>query len=110
GPMSFCVDGRGAVVVLDEVNRRLARFDAHGKPLPPIALANDAAQDLTRDGDRIAVLDRLRAERVTLYDAAGATRAMLPLAGAGIADGAAATGVFADRDGELWVEREHAAW
>jgi hypothetical protein len=107
--MSFVVDGRG-VVVLDGVNRRLARFDAHGKPLPPIALDNDAAQDLARAGDRLAVLDRLHDKRVTLFDADGSTRATLPLAAAGITEGAAATGVFADRDGDLYVEREHSAW
>ena len=109
GPMSFFVDGHGAVI-LDGVNRRLARFDARGKPLPPIALDNDAAQDLARAGDRIAVLDRLHDKRVTLYDTDGSVRATLPLAAAGLADGAAATGVFADRDGDLYVEREHAAW
>lgn len=109
GPMSFFVDGHG-VVVLDNVNRRIARFDAHGRPLPPIALDSDAAQDLARARDRIAVLDRLHDKRVTLYDADGTARALLPLGAAGISDGAAATGVFADRDGALWVEREHGAW
>ncbi len=109
GPQSFVVGGRGLVVV-DGVNRRLARFDAHGKPLPPIALDTDAAQDLARAGDRIAVLDRLHDKSVTLYDADGTVRATLPLAAAGLPDGAAATGIFADRDGDLYVEREHSAW
>ena len=109
GPMSFFVDGRGAVV-LDNVNRRVARFDAHGQPLPPIALDTDAAQDLARGKDRIAVLDRLHDKRVTVYDESGAARATLPLAAAGLANGAAATGIFADGDGALYVEREHGAW
>ncbi|HXU72821.1 MAG TPA: hypothetical protein VN947_26055 [Polyangia bacterium] len=109
GPMSFFVDAHG-VVVLDNVNRRLARFDANGRPLPPIALDSDAAQDLARSRDRVAVLDRLHDKRVTLYDADGSVRASLPLTIAGISDGAAATGVFADRDGALYVEREHGAW
>jgi hypothetical protein len=107
--MSFFVDAHG-VVVLDNVNRRIARFDAKGAPLPPIALDSDAAQDLTRARDRVAVLDRLHDKRVTLYNPDGTPRATLPLAGAGLADPAAATGVFADHDGALYVEREHGAW
>jgi hypothetical protein len=109
GPMSFFVDARG-VAVLDNVNRRVARFDAQGRPLPPIALDTDAAQDLARARDRLAVLDRLHDKRVTLYDDSGAGRAAFPLAAAGIADGAAATGIFSDGDGALFVEREHKAW
>jgi hypothetical protein len=106
GPMSFFVDGHG-VVILDNVNRRIARFDAHGRPLPPIALDTDAAQDLARARDRLATLDRLHDKRVTLYDADGTTRATLPLAAAGITEPAAVTGLFGDRDGALWVEVEH---
>ncbi len=109
GPMSFFVDGRG-VVVLDNVNRRIARFDTHGHPLPPIALDTDAAQDLARARDRIGVLDRLHDKRVTLYDSDGTTRATLPLAGPGIGEPAAVTGLFGDRDGALYIEREHGAW
>ena len=56
------------------------------------------------------MLDRLHDKRVTVYDDSGAARAQLPLAGAGIADGAAATGIFGDRDGALYVEKEHGAW
>ncbi|MGZ3428698.1 MAG: hypothetical protein ACXVCV_18725, partial [Polyangia bacterium] len=59
---------------------------------------------------RIAVLDRLHDKRVTLYDSAGGTRATLPLAAAGIAEPAAVTGLFPDRDGALYLEREHQSW
>ncbi len=110
GPMSFVIDGRG-VAIVDNVNRRVARFDAAGRPLPPIALDTDAAQDLARAGhDRLAVLDRLHDKRVTVYDADGTPRARLPLVGPGLADAAAVTGLFGDRDGNLWLEREHGAW
>jgi hypothetical protein len=109
GPMSFFVDGHG-VVILDNVNRRLARFDTHGRALPPIALDTDAAQDLARARDRIAVLDRLHDKRVTVYDADGATRATLPLATAGAGEPAAVTGLLSDRDGALYLEREHGSW
>jgi hypothetical protein len=109
GPMSFIVDGRG-VVVLDNVNRRLARFDPHGRALPPIALDTDAAQDLARMRDRFAVLDRLHDKRVSIYDADGQPLSMISLGAAGFADAASATGIFGDRDGALWAEREHGAW
>lgn len=110
GPMSLIVDGRG-LVVLDNVNQRLVRFDPHGKPLGTVAIGSEAAQDLTRGArDRLAVLDRLRDKRVTLYDGDGQARARLPLVGAGVSEPAAVTGLFGDRDGELWIEREHAAW
>lgn len=109
GPMSFFVDAHG-VVVLDEVNRRLARFDAHGRALAPLALDGDTAQDVARTRDGVAVLDRLHDRRVTVYDADGTPRARLPLVGPGVADAAAVTGLFAADDGALYLEREHGAW
>ncbi|HWE27345.1 MAG TPA: hypothetical protein VHB97_05045, partial [Polyangia bacterium] len=109
GPMSFVVDARGAAV-LDNVNRRVARFDAHGRALAPIALDTDAAQDLARMHDRLAVLDRLHDKRITIYDADGKPNAVVSLAAAGFSDAAAVTGIFGDRDGALWGEREHGAW
>ena len=109
GPMSFFVDGRG-VVVLDNVNRRVARCDAHGGALPPIALDTDAAQDLARTRQGVAVLDRLHDKRVTLYDSDGQPSGTISLTAAGFPDGAGVTGIFGDRDGALWGEREHGAW
>ena len=109
GPMSFFADGHG-VVVLDNVNRRVARFDAHGATLPPIALDTDAAQDLARTRTGVAVLDRLHDKRITLYDRDGSPSGSISLAAAGFPDGAAVTGLFTDGDGALWAEREHGAW
>jgi len=110
GPMSFFVDARG-VLILDNVNKRLARFDAVGRPLPPIALDTEAAQDVARGAhDRVAVLDRLRDKRVTLYDADGRALHQVPLAGTGITEPAAVSGIFTDEKGDLWAERAHAAW
>lgn len=109
GPMSFFVDARG-LVVLDNVNRRLARFDAHGGVLPPIALDTDAAQDLARTRHGVAILDRLHDKRVTLYDSDGQPSGTISLTAAGFPDGPAVTGIFGDRDGALWGEREHGAW
>jgi hypothetical protein len=110
GPMSFIVGKTGAIV-LDNVNARLARFDRQGKPLPPIALPNAAAQDLApgpRDG--VAVLDRLRDKSLTLYDRDGSPGPSVPLVGAGVSEAGGVTGVFAARDGDLYIEREHTAW
>lgn len=105
GPMSFLVDARD-VLVLDNVNRRLVRF-RDGRPLAPITLDNEAAQDVARAGrDRVAVLDRLRDKRVTIYDADGRVAARAAIAG----EAPAVTGLFGDRDGELWLEREHKQW
>jgi hypothetical protein len=110
GPMSFFVDRHG-VTVLDNVNRRVARFDPHGRPLPALPLPDGAtAQDLARVGDRIAVLDRLRAGRATLYDDAGRAVTSVPLVGPGIDEPAGVTGLFADRGGRLFAEREHRTW
>jgi hypothetical protein len=109
GPMSLVVDP-GGVTILDNVNRRVARFDTHGRALPPIALDTDAAQDLARARARLAVLDRLHDKRVTLYDSDGSARATLPLGAAGITEAAAVTGLFSDRDGALYLEREHGKW
>ncbi|MDB4965839.1 MAG: uncharacterized protein JWN44_1528 [Myxococcales bacterium] len=110
GPMSFFVDGHG-VLVLDNVNKRLARFDAAGRPRTPIALDTEAAQDVARGvHDRIAVLDRLRDKRVSIYDADGRALNQVPLAGTGLAEPAAVSGLFSDDKGNLWAERAHGAW
>jgi hypothetical protein len=110
GPMSFFVDGHG-VVILDNVNRRVARFDIHGRPLPPLPLDSEAAQDVARlPHDRVAVLDRLRDRRVTFYGADGNATGRVPLVGTGIAEAPQVTGLFPAADGALYAEREHGAW
>lgn len=109
GPMSLLVDKSG-VVILDNVNRRVARFDAHGAPLHAIPLDTEAAQDLARAGERIAVLDRLHDKRVSIYDADSMPSAAVSLAAVGFSDGAAVTGIFGDKEGAIWGEREHGSW
>lgn len=110
GPMSFFVDGSG-IAVLDNVNRRIARFDRRGQPRPPLPLANAAAQDLVRGADgRTAVLDRLRAAQVTIFDGDGQMTSQVPLRGPGVPDPASITGLFSDVAGNFYVEREHGAW
>jgi hypothetical protein len=109
GPMSFLVDKSG-VLVLDNVNARLARFDAHGKPLAPIALPNEAAQDVAH-GPRgsVAVLDRLRDKGVTLYGSDGKKLLTVPLGGASVPDPGGVTGLFTDGAGDVYAEYAHAA-
>jgi len=109
GPMSLFVD-RNGVTILDNVNRRVARFDPHGAPLHAIPLDNEAAQDLARAKDRVAVLDRLHDKRVSIYDTDSMPSAAVSLAAAGFPDAAAVTGIFGDKDGAVWGEREHSAW
>lgn len=110
GPMSFLA-GAGGLVILDNVNQRLVRLDGAGRPLPPIALPNGAAQDVARGaGDHVAVLDRLRAGKVTLFDGDGRGLGSVALAGPGIAEPAAVSGIFGDRDGHIIAENAHASW
>jgi len=107
GPMSLFVDHHRGIVILDNVNRRVARFDPHGAPLRPLPLETDAAQDLARMGERVAVLDRLHDKRISIFEADGQPTATISLAAAGFPDAAVVTGIFGDREGALWGEREH---
>lgn len=104
GPMSLAVAGAD-LVVLDQVNRRLARFDANGKLLST-ADAPATTQDLAiaKDGS-VALLDRLSGKAVTLVDPRGRTVGQLalpPRAG----DPGMLTGVFVDGS-TIYVEKEH---
>jgi hypothetical protein len=110
GPMSFLPTANG-FVILDNVNQRLARFDAHGKPLPAIALPSAAAQDVARGPrDSLAVLDRLREKSLTLFAADGKQLLAVPLVGGGIEEPGGVTGVFSDGKGDDYIENAHASW
>ncbi len=56
GPMSLAVEEGGALQVLDQVNRRIARFDARGRLLQLIPLEGETAEELAPVGDRTWVL------------------------------------------------------
>jgi hypothetical protein len=105
--MALAVGARGETLVLDQVNGRIARWDASGAPLPPWTLPLRAPRDLSV-GPRgeIAALDPA-GDRVVLLDADGAVKTSLPIRGPQIADAALATSVSVDRDG-VWVEVSHA--
>jgi hypothetical protein len=110
GPMSLTVDGRGNLLILDQINRRVQRFAPDGRRLGALPIASDTVQDLAL-GKRgtLALLDRLTEGKVRLYADDGRLLGEAPLRGPGLSEGGAATGLFTDRDGNLYVEREHRA-
>lgn len=107
-PMSVNVDGQGRMYVLDQVNGRILRVGADGKPLGVIPLKQqEAAQDLavSKDGN-VAVLDRFNSKSVVMYDQNGNALGELPLEGEGIDETGLTTGVFVDGN-DVYVEKEH---
>jgi hypothetical protein len=109
GPMSLASDGKGGALLLDQVNGRVVKLDADGKPKGTIKVPLLGAQDVAVAGDgTVAVLDRLADKQVQLFDADGRPRGSLPLEGKGIPEGGAVTGVFVDGD-KVYAEKEHGA-
>jgi hypothetical protein len=107
GPMSLAHDGKGRVYVLDQVNGRVVRYGADGKPEGSSEVKLLAAQDVAVGGDgSMAVLDRLSSKAIALYDESGALRGELPIEGEGVEETGLLTGVFVDGN-EVYVEREH---
>lgn len=107
GPMSFAVASSDEVLVLDQVNRRVARFDARGRWLGAVPLGLDTFQDLVlAPGGQLLLLDRLAAQIVRVLDAGGATLAETRLLGPGIEEGGGTTALFVRDDG-VWVEYDH---
>ncbi len=106
-PMSLSTDGKGNVVILDQLNGRLTRFDRHGAHLGTAPLPLQAPQDLAlaRDGTTV-VMDRLVDKSIAVMAPDGKLLGELPLVGKGLEEGGGATGVFVDGT-DVWVEREH---
>ncbi|HVY49748.1 MAG TPA: hypothetical protein VHB21_27830 [Minicystis sp.] len=105
--MSLAVDAKGRAYVLDEVNGRIVRRDPQGKLDKAIPIDLLTPEDLAVGGDgTMAVLDRHGAATVAVYDASGALRGSLPLAGDGIDDPGEVTGVFVDGQ-DVYAERGH---
>jgi hypothetical protein len=94
--------------VLDQVNRRVVRYDANGR----VTNESDApatAQDVAigRDGSA-ALLDRLGTKSITLVDPSGRKIGELPLSRSNAGDPGLVTGVFVDGK-DVYVEKEHGA-
>ncbi len=98
--MALSVGPRGEILVLDQVNSRIARFDSSGAPLPGWPLDLRTAREIAA-GPRgeIAVLDPGR-DRVVLLEPDGKVRKYL-----GTPE--LATGVTVDPGG-IWAEIGHA--
>ncbi len=95
------------LLVLDQVNGRLARFDANGK-LVSTATAPATVQDVATASDgSAAMLDRLVGKAVTIVDANGRKVGELPLSPK-VAEPGLVTGVVVDGK-SVYVEKEHGA-
>jgi len=105
GPMSFARTG-DELLVLDQVNGRVARYDAKGK-LRATFETTETTQDLTvaKDGT-VALLDRLVDKTVRLVDKNGRPIGALPLPSDRVEDPGLVTGVFVDGK-DVYVEKEH---
>lgn len=107
-PLALVAGPRGEVWVLDQVNGRVARWDAQGQPLDPWPLPLETPRELASGpGGRLALLDPHRGGSVALLGPDGRPAGEVPIAGPGLPDPALATGLHSDDDG-VWVEREHA--
>lgn len=106
-PMSLAVDGQGTLSVLDQVNRRVQRFDRSGKLVGTVPIRSETVQDIAVQGDRTFLLDRLGGEPgVEILDSAGRSVERLPAVGGAVKEGGAITGLF-PRGSAVYVENEH---
>jgi hypothetical protein len=93
--------------VLDQVNRRIQRWK-DGKVVGVVPIGGDTAQDFALGrGDTVVVLDRLGEQNLQLQHADGKTIGDVPLKGKGVTEPGGVTGLFTDREGNAYVEREH---
>lgn len=107
-PMSLTVDSKGRMFVLDQVNGRIVRISADGKPEGVIPLnKQEAAQDVAvTDDGKAAVLDRFTSKSIVMYDEQGKTLGEIPLEGEGLEEPGIVTGLFVDGK-DVYVEKEH---
>lgn len=107
-PMSLTVDGKGRMYVLDQVNGRVLRVGADGKPESVFPLKQqEAAQDIAiTDDGKVAVLDRYNSKSIVMYDENGGSLGEIPLQGEGLEEPGLVTGVFVDGK-DVYVEKEH---
>jgi hypothetical protein len=104
--MGLAVSGAGEILILDQVNRRVQRFDSGGNPVGQIAIASEATEDiaLSSDGSWLWALvsepGGFRLERYPVLEASPAS--VIPLS----RSIQLATGVFVD-GADVWIEQRH---
>ncbi|MDI7269420.1 MAG: hypothetical protein QME96_15640 [Myxococcota bacterium] len=107
GPMSFAPSPDGGVIVLDQANARVARWDAGGTFVGSIPIGADTFQDVALGpGGEIVLMDRLALRVVRVLSPNGTPQRDITLEGDGIPEGGGTTGLFVAPDG-VWVEYEH---
>ncbi len=107
GPMSFVVSPFDEIFVLDQVNQRIARFEANGpyRGALPLPATTFQGLGLTADGVLVA-LDRLARRSLLLMTLDGRVLDELPFVGEAIPEGGAVTAMFVEPDG-VWLEVGH---
>lgn len=105
--MSFARAGED-VLILDQINRRVVRYDAKGQVRDTFDTSN-TTQDIAvaRDGT-VALLDKQVDKSIRLVDKNGRSIATLSLPADRVPDPGLVTGVFVDGD-DVYVEKEHGA-
>jgi hypothetical protein len=107
GPMSFAIASGGDVVVLDQVNLRVAWFDASGTLVRDVAIPARSFQELELAADgRMVLLDRLVRRSLLVLAARGGVEREVSVPGPGIVEGGAVTAMLAEPDG-IWLEVGH---
>lgn len=105
GPMSFVRAG-GDLVVLDQVNGRVTRYDANGKVRSSFD-ATATTQDIAVAKDGTAVLlDRLAEKTVRIVDPNGRKIGSVPLPPDRVPEPGVVSGVFVDGK-DVYVEKAH---
>jgi len=56
GPMSLSVADDGSLLILDQVNRRVVRYDEAGQLLAQIPIASEATEDIVSSGEQLFAL------------------------------------------------------
>jgi len=106
GPMSLVRAGDD-LLVLDQVNRRVVRYDKAGRPIATFeTTATTQDINVAKDGS-VVMLDRLKEKRVRIVDRNGKPVGELPIP-AEIKDPGLVTGVFTDGK-DVYLEQKHGA-
>lgn len=104
GPMAISAAPDGSVLIVDQVNRRVARYK-DGRFVSQIPIGGDTVQDLAIGAEGLVVLlDRFVDRGILVYGPDGKLINDVPLPSK--LDLGSLTGVFADEHG-IYVEREH---